>query len=229
MNIFKILTATLLTLYFGVAIGSSESEKTTIGDAVMTVTSNSPAFETVKKKLGKWEGQMTQSLNGDVFDVSYEWKLTSGETTITETIVEDGVEMLTTYSDQDGELIIKHYCALGTEPVFKVSDMTASAMSISFDAKKSSLHADHHSFVTEMKWTMNSKDENSMIFENKVTLDGELTTNRAVLKRSLQIANVIYDKETHFSKWMVTVGELIPGGFRKLEVVDAIGDETSGA
>jgi len=32
---------------------------------------------------------------------------------------------------------------------------------------------------------MNSKDENSMIFENKVNLDGELTTNRAVLKRSL--------------------------------------------
>ena len=76
---------------------------------------------------------------------------------------------------------------------------------------------------------MNPKDENSMIFENKVDLDGELTTNRVVLKRSLQIANVIYDKETHFSKWMVTVGELIPGGFRKLEVVDAIGDETSGA
>ena len=185
MNLLKILTATLMTLHFSVAIGSSESEKTTIGDAVMAVTSNSPAFEAVKKKLGKWEGRMTQSLNGDVFDVSYEWRLTSGGNTITEMIVEDGVEMLTTYSDQDGDLVIKHYCALGTEPVFKVSEMTASAMSISFDAKKSNLHADHHSFVTEMKWTMNSVDENSMIFENKVNLDGEMTTNRAVLKRSL--------------------------------------------
>ena len=83
MNILKILTASLLTLYFGVAIGSSESEKTTIGDAVMAVTSTSPAFEAVKKKLGKWEGQMTQSLNGHVFDVSYEWRLTAGGNTIT--------------------------------------------------------------------------------------------------------------------------------------------------
>ena len=39
-----------------------------------------------------------------------------------------------------------------------------------------------------------------------------------------QLANVMYNKETYFSKWMVTVGELIPDGFRKLDVVDAIGD-----
>ena len=39
-----------------------------------------------------------------------------------------------------------------------------------------------------------------------------------------QLANVMYNKETYFSKWMVTVGELIPGGFRKLDVMDAIGD-----
>jgi ketosteroid isomerase-like protein len=40
-----------------------------------------------------------------------------------------------------------------------------------------------------------------------------------------QLSNVMYDKETYFSKWMVTVGELIPTGFRKLDVVDAIGDD----
>ena len=41
-----------------------------------------------------------------------------------------------------------------------------------------------------------------------------------------QLSEIIYDKETYFSEWMVTVGELIPGGFRKLDVVDAIGDES---
>ena len=40
-----------------------------------------------------------------------------------------------------------------------------------------------------------------------------------------QLAGVVYNKATYFSKWMVTVSELIPNGFRKLEVVDAIGDE----
>ena len=44
--------------------------------------------------------------------------LTSGGNTITETLIEDGVQMLTTYSDDDGDLVIRHYCGLGTEPVF---------------------------------------------------------------------------------------------------------------
>ena len=60
----------------------------------MENSSTSAAFEAVKKKLGKWEGQMTQSITGAVFDVSYEYRLTSGGNTITETIIEDGVEML---------------------------------------------------------------------------------------------------------------------------------------
>ena len=39
-----------------------------------------------------------------------------------------------------------------------------------------------------------------------------------------QLAGVTYDKTTYFSEWLVTVAELIPNGFRKLDVVDAIGD-----
>ena len=72
---------------------------------------------------------MTQGATGAVFDVSYEFKLTSGGNTITETLVEDGVEMLTTYSDDNGELVVRHYCGLGTEPVFSVNTLTDKIMS----------------------------------------------------------------------------------------------------
>jgi hypothetical protein len=41
-----------------------------------------------------------------VFDVSYEYMLTSGGNSIPKTIVEDGVEMLSTYSDEDGRLVV---------------------------------------------------------------------------------------------------------------------------
>ena len=54
-------------------------------------------------------------------------------------------------------------------------------MSIKLDRSKSDLHAEHESFVTNMKWTINSTD--SMSFENTVMLDGEPTTNKANLKR----------------------------------------------
>ena len=89
--------------------------------------------------------------------------------------------MLTTYSDDDGQLVVKHYCGLGTEPVFKVDSLSASSMSIKLDKSKVDLHAAHESFVTNMKWTMNSKD--SVSFENIVMLDGEPTKNKAELKR----------------------------------------------
>ena len=169
----------LLSLLFSLSIIADDTVK--IGDVEMASDKKSAAFEQVKKKLGKWKGTMVQGLNGAVIDVSYEFALTSGGNTITETLLEDGVQMLTTYSDDDGELVIRHYCGLGTEPVFEVDELSTQTMSIKLDRSKADLHAEHESFVTNMKWVMNSN--NSVTFENIVMLDGEPTKNIAQLKR----------------------------------------------
>ena len=177
----KIKIVTILSaLLFSIAMTANESPAV-IGGVEMASGEKSVAFEQVRKKLGKWEGTMTQGATGAVFDVSYEFKLTSGGNTITETLVEDGVEMLTTYSADNGELVVRHYCGLGTDPVFSVSNLSDKTMSIKLDNSKADLHADHESFVTGMKWTMNSQD--SITFENTVMLDGELTSNIAQIKR----------------------------------------------
>ena len=176
---FKLLSITSALLLSLSVVASNET--ITIGDVEMASDAKSAAFEQVKKKLGKWEGTMVQGLNGAVIDVSYEFAMTSGGNTITETLVEDGVQMLTTYSDDDGELVIRHYCGLGTEPVFKVENLSTKGISIILDQSKADLHAEHESFVTNMKWAMNSKD--SITFENIVMLDGEPTNNIAQLKR----------------------------------------------
>jgi len=178
--ILKRLILTLSALFL-ITFQSLYADTVTIGDVEMGNDQKSLAFEQVRKKLGKWEGTMTQGLTGAVFDVSYEFELTSGGNTITETLVEDGVQMLTTYSDDDGKLVIKHYCGLGTEPIFEVDELTGKMMSIKLDKSKTNLHAEHESFVTNMKWVFNSKD--SMSFENTVMLDGEPTSNKATLSR----------------------------------------------
>ena len=116
----KICVSLIAGVLFAMSAQAAD-EPVVIGDVTMPAVQSSAAFQQVEKKLGKWEGKMTQGLTGKVIDVSYEWRLTSGGNTITETLVEDGVEMLTTYSDNDGELVVKHYCALGTQPVFSVS------------------------------------------------------------------------------------------------------------
>ena len=154
-----------------------------IGGVEMPQVETSMAFEQMKKKLGKWEGQLTQGLTGDVIDVSYEWTLVSGGNTIMESVVEDGVGMFTTYSDEEGELVVKHYCALGTEPVLSVSEATNQVVALSFDESRSPLMEESHDFVNSMKWTMDESDANSMIYEYTVYLDGELSSNRAELKK----------------------------------------------
>ena len=141
----------------------------------------SSAFEQVRKKIGKWEGKMVQGIDGNIIDVSYVFALTSGGNTITETLIEDGVQMLTTYSDDDGDLVIKHYCGLGTEPIFEGQSLSADTMMIKLDKSKVDLHSEHESFVTGMKWVMNNDD--SITFQNTVMLDGSPTTNIAEIKR----------------------------------------------
>ena len=178
MNIFKSLTL-FTVLLFSWTIYANET--VSIGNVEMANEKKSKAFEQVRKKIGKWEGTMIQGIDGNVIDVSYEFAITSGGNTITETLIEDGVQMLTTYSDDDGDLVVRHYCGLGTEPVFKVTKLTSKDMIISLDKSKVDLHAEHESFVTGMKWTMNN--DNSITFENTVMLDGSLTTNVAQLKK----------------------------------------------
>ena len=158
-------------------------EPVVIGEVTMPAVQSSAAFKQVKKQLGKWEGKMTQGLTGAIIDVSYEWRLTSGGNTITETLVEDGVEMLTTYSDDNGQLVVKHYCALGTQPVFSVSSVSDTELALALDESANDLHADHESFVTSMKWTMQNDNNDSMLFTNTVMLNGELTENSALLTK----------------------------------------------
>ena len=84
----------IISLLFSLSLSADEVVK--IGDVEMASEKKSAAFEQVKKKLGKWEGTMIQGLNGTVINVSYEFALTSGGNTITETLIEDGVQILTT-------------------------------------------------------------------------------------------------------------------------------------
>ena len=170
-------------ILFNVQTAIAADAPVIIGGVEMPAVESSAAFDQIKKKLGNWEGQLTQSLPGDVCDVSYEWTLVSGGSTIMESVVEDGVGMFTTYSDEEGELVVKHYCALGTEPVLSVSEATDRVVALSFNGSRSPLMSDSHDFVNSMRWTMDASDSDSMVYEYTVYLNGELTSNRAELKR----------------------------------------------
>lgn len=183
LRIAQIRSLSVLVLLFG-SSALNAADNVVIGEVEMPEVASSPAFEQMKKKLGKWEGTLTQSLTGSSYNVSYEWKLVSGGNTIIETAIEDGVEMVTTYTDEDGELLVKHYCALGTEPVFSVVEASDGVVELAFDENRSPLRPHTHDYVDSMKWTMVQGDADSMVYEYVATLSGERSSNRAELKRN---------------------------------------------
>ena len=174
----------MVAVLFFCCPGLNAADNVVIGEVEMPEVASNTAFEQIKKKLGKWEGTLTQSLTGSSYDVSYEWKLVSGGNTIIETAIEDGVEMVTTYTDEDGELLVKHYCALGTEPVFSVVESSDSVVELAFDENRSPLRPHTHDYVDSMKWTMDQDDADSMVYEYVATLSGERSSNRAELRRN---------------------------------------------
>ena len=155
------------------------SQNTTIGDVDMGEARNSEAFNQVKKLLGKWEGKLYQQ-SGAVVDTYSEFRLVSNGNSIVETLIEDGVEMMTTYSDKDGKLVVKHYCALGTEPMFEVESMDEDSLSLKSDPAPG-YHPKHHNYVESIGWTFNDAD--NVRVDASLHLDGELQVQHSIIKR----------------------------------------------
>ncbi|MGB1460380.1 MAG: hypothetical protein ACPG78_03470 [Gammaproteobacteria bacterium] len=165
---------------FALALSFSLSaQNTTIGDVDMGGVKNSDAFNQVKKLLGKWEGKLYQQ-SGAVVDTYSEFRLVSNGNAIVETLVEDGVEMMTTYSDKDGKLVVKHYCALGTEPMFEVESMNENSLFLKSDPAPG-YHPKHHNYVESIGWTFNDAD--NVRVDASLHLDGELQVQHSIIKR----------------------------------------------
>ena len=166
------------------SVHHEESSSAAIGDVEMKENTHSEGFNEMKKMLGKWEGKLTQ-FTGTVIDVTSDFKLVSGGNLITETLVEDGVEMLTTYSDnKDGELVVKHYCALGTQPVFKLAQVSSNNVEVTLDESQGGYHPKYHSYVNSMKWTVSDKDANAAVVDSTLYIDGELVEQQSVISRA---------------------------------------------
>jgi len=92
--------------------------------------------------------------------------------------------MLTTYSDnKDGELVVKHYCALGTQPVFTASKVVKDMVAVSLDTTQGGYHPEHHSYVNSMQWTVDSVEGTSAIVNSTLYMDGTLVEQQAVISR----------------------------------------------
>ena len=147
----------------------------------MALADHHSAFDQMKQMAGSWEGTLTRS-TGEVVETRSNFRLISDGNTMVETLIEDGVEMLTTYSEQDGALKVTHYCSLGTEPEFKVAGNTAGSVDLQLVAD-SGLHAEHHNFVASMNYDLSNIAAGSVVVSNTAMNGGTLESGRAVIRR----------------------------------------------
>ena len=181
MNLIR-TTLVTTTLFMSLSIFTAHHESISIGDVEMNEVEHSDAFKRMSKMVGKWEGKLTQ-YTGAVIDTSSEFRIVSGGNTITEALVEDGVEMLTTYSDKNGKMIVKHYCALGTQPVFRTSEVSKNVVEVKLDESLSNYHPNHQSYVNSMKWSTDPSNKNLTVVDSTVYIDGELRIQQSVINR----------------------------------------------
>ena len=158
-----------------------ESQSNNIGEVDLGNVSHSDAFNHIKKMVGEWKGKLHQP-NGTIVDTYSNFKLVSNGNTIIETLIEDGVEMVTTYSDKDGELVVKHYCALGTEPMFAVASLDGNSLKLKSDPTPG-YHPAHHNYVESIGWTFDSTDSNKVRVDASLHLDGVLQDQYSLIER----------------------------------------------
>ena len=110
----------------------------------------SPAFERMKSLAGKWSGESPQ-----MGKMNTEFRLTAGGSVIEERFAAGTpMEMLSTYYDVNGKLVMTHYCVLRNQPRMRLTKSTAESLTFELaptpglnPAKDKHMHAATYTFV----------------------------------------------------------------------------------
>jgi len=140
---------------------------------------DSSEFSFFKSMEGKWEGVQTRD-TGEVVKTQSEFIILSDGNTVLERLVEDGMPMMTTYSEEEGKLIVKHYCSLGTEPEFEAALMGDSKMSLAL-SPTSGYVSGEADFVNSISYEKVSTSE--YIVASQASVEGATQSNRTILTR----------------------------------------------
>ena len=140
---------------------------------------DSKEFSFFKSMEGKWEGVQTRD-TGEVVKTQSEFIILSDGNTVLERLVEDGMPMMTTYSEEEGALVVKHYCSLGTEPEFEAALMGDSKMSLAL-SPTSGYVSGEADFVNSISYEKVSTSE--YIVASQASVEGATQSNRTVLTR----------------------------------------------
>ena len=123
----SVVTFSLLFLICGLAIAEPAKEQNM---DYMKPYEGSPELEKIKSLSGTWTG--TGMMNGKEVPMTVEYKTTAGGSAVIETLSPGTpMEMVSIYYEEDGKLVMKHFCMLKNQPVLGIKKSDGST--IEFD------------------------------------------------------------------------------------------------
>ena len=139
---FAAMTAALFSLSIVVAHSDPHHD--------MTPEKGSKELETIKGLEGHWEGTSTDmgADKGTPGKVTVDYHVTSGGSAVVETLMAGTPhEMVSIYHDENGHLVMTHYCLMHNQPRMSLKTSTPSEISLELakdggvDPKSDHMHA----------------------------------------------------------------------------------------
>ena len=115
----SVLTLCLIFAAFGFAGADENKEHNT---DYMKPYTGSAELEKMKSLSGTWTG--TGMMHGKETPMTVEYKTTAGGSAVIETLSPGTpMEMVSVYYEEDGKLVMKHFCMLKNQPVLAVKNV----------------------------------------------------------------------------------------------------------
>lgn len=170
----KIITIFLLSFFAILTQGFSDPSH-------MPTIEGSKDFNRIKTLVGTWEGSSDMGMKGEAQKINIQYQLTSNNSAIVETLFPGTPhEMVSVYHDIKGKLSMKHYCALGNQPLMELSSSDDNSISLDFSAnnildpdKEPHMHSLSIVFESDdsivQNWTYYNGSEGKVIHSFKLT------------------------------------------------------------
>ncbi len=121
-----LLALSLMSFTAGIALAD---------ECKMPPVKTSKELDKLKALAGHWEG------NSNEGPVAVDYKVTSGGTAVVETLFPNtDHEMVSVYHDEDGGLVMTHYCMLGNQPKLALTKATPEHMSFELSKHQTAIH-----------------------------------------------------------------------------------------
>lgn len=168
MKTFIRFTSLTLFLIFTAALYTSADEKAQMPDYMKPYT-GSAEFEQIKSLAGTWSG--TGVMHGKEEPVTVVYETSAGGSVVIErSFPGTPAEMITLYSERDGQIVMTHYCMLKNQPELALKSSNGGVLEFDLIGG-SNMDASKDMHMHSLKLTI--KDDNTIVQEWTPYMGGE--------------------------------------------------------